>query len=408
MAEVGSTAAITEVNKIRSGGLGGFFCREEFEVFVGDGTTEGRGLSSADRSYRSGDEPGTGGARRELDGRDARFRALLERRLNETSLTEADLAQEPIDRHLGPDEPFVIQPPTPASFGAGTEPTPGATDDRQTRAGARPQPPPYVVEYGRNVTRQPSAPAGDESFRLQPPLPADVDPVRADEQPTLDLDAAPSEDAGLRRFDLDPDDVADRPGETRSDPDRPSTFWLRLRRAKRELEAARPPDAGVRAIVGPLALTTPVVRLLQCEHRLGSNDVIVLTSRAEIVSEPSWQLVRSSHQMLEAAGRRAGQPTLLVVDVPVELPVWVDPLLDRLRRADLGLIRYAVPGTPSELDLVRYRDEANLPYVIDLVSKVRPDDLARIIDAGHPVATIAGIELNAELLMALREQVSLG
>ncbi|MGB5757419.1 MAG: hypothetical protein WBM50_10925, partial [Acidimicrobiales bacterium] len=32
--ELGSTAAISGVNRIRSGGVAGFFCREEFEVIV--------------------------------------------------------------------------------------------------------------------------------------------------------------------------------------------------------------------------------------------------------------------------------------------------------------------------------------------------------------------------------------
>lgn len=421
VAEVGSTAAITEVNKIRSGGVGGFFCREEFEVIIDKSSVKrGRGQGRKAKGKGTSDlldhEP-----REALDGSDARFRALLERRLDETSLTEADLAKQPLDRYLSSDDldddspglldlddpepsgdrPFVIQPPRPASFGPDEF---SIGSDAIDEAGARmsessdQQTPPYVVEYG---TRKP---ADESGFVPRPPEPAGYEP----DEPTLILDPAPS-GGGTANGPSGPaagaaSDSASRLGGARQ----PSSFWLRLRRTKRELDASLPPDTDVRAVVGPLALTTPVVRLLQCQHRLDPSDVIVLTSRAEIVSEPGWQLVRSSHQMVEAAQDRDRRPTLLVIDVPVELPVWVAPLLDRLRRAGLGLVRYAVPGTPAERHLLGYRDQANLPYVIDLVSRIRPAELARMFDEGHPIATIAGSELNAELLMALREQVTLG
>lgn len=187
-----------------------------------------------------------------------------------------------------------------------------------------------------------------------------------------------------------------------------SGFWLRLQRAARELSGFMPASSTLVATIGPLSLTMPVVRRLRSTPTYSSADVIVLTDRTEIVSEPQWQLVRSGHQLVDEVGRRSARPALLVIDVPVELPNWVAPLQNRLRMAGVGLFRYAVPGHPTSDTLDRYRLASDVPYVLDLMSRVAPTDLVGFVAERHPIASVSGAELSAELLVALREQVGVG
>ncbi len=129
--EHGPSASIAAVNRIRSGGIAGFFCREEFEVLV-DGDPTGRPVegamdheppaSSSDRGERVPERPsGSGGGEEEKrpggagralqDGweddedtydpeRDARFKRLLEQRLAELQIVDSvDVAgpAEPVE-----------------------------------------------------------------------------------------------------------------------------------------------------------------------------------------------------------------------------------------------------------------------------------------------------------------------
>ena len=377
--EHGSSAAISEVNKVRSGGVAGFFCREEFEIIVSEpGAGGDQAVSPALTSSAPRPAPAVSKIRHERPTQAAesttnptltdsetaklRFQALLERRLEEKSAEEALLARRSIDR--ASQKKGAAQRRTvdlrPSDRGAQTDVTPA---DRPTDRTS----PPTVTP-----TMRPN-----DHLR----------PVVAPDQSLL----APA-----------PPRTPQRTGAG-SRPSEPSNFWVHLQQTRDALRAFVPPATRLVVVVGPLALTVPVVRRLQCRHRLAPDDVTVLTSRAEIVSEPSWHLVRSGRQLVEAARARADQPALLVMDAPIELPIWVAPLLTRLRATGLDLVRYIVPGSPAPDDLIRFWTGPDEPYVIDLVSRVQPSLLVQLVEHDHPVATVAGVELSAELLVAMRE-----
>ncbi len=162
------------------------------------------------------------------------------------------------------------------------------------------------------------------------------------------------------------------------------------------------------ALIGPLAATSSVVRRLQQHHHYAPGVVTVLTTRSEIVSEPSWELVRSDHELLSAAVRRAGQAQLLMIDVPADIPVWLTTLLDRLTMAGLECVRLVVDGRPTGDELTRLETELGRAHAVDLVTKVPPRLVLDLLDAGHPIASVGGAPINPEFLLALREEVSHG
>ncbi len=398
--EHGSTAAISAVNRIRSGGIAGFFCKEEFEIIV-DGP----------------EHPAPAAA-------------------------PTAQAPEPASVASGP------APPGPAAVPAGlaTEPAAAPAEARITSPAERAAPPPAASAA---VPRPPQWPVGArtdavdrggsrEVFGGPRPQASHVTDAgflallerRLDETSATESDLAQRRQRRTRSA----GPALARPAETESRPivpapsiaplavaplagtvnllavGRPGSagFWLELQRAQHELASFMPLASPSVAVIGPLALTTATVRRLRGGAGFGSAEVIALTDRAEIVSEPSWQLVRSGHQLVEVAQERRDWPTILLVDVPVELPNWVAPLQHRLRMAGVGLFRYAVPGTPSAERLDAYRLACDVPYALDLVSRVEPQRLVDIIAQRHPVASVAGTDLNAELLVALRRQVGAG
>jgi hypothetical protein len=390
--ELGPGAAIAEVNKIRSGGVAGFFCREEFEVIVDTGA---KGSRPTGTRAQAGDSSGNRGrtsladATRE-DINDARFRAALLHRLNETAETEAamaarrqsparapgrgpktiELTDDPIDLGTTPQPPPLLRP-DPAPWLVEPEPDPDPDPAWLVEPEPEPDPEPaWLIEPEPATLIEPEPEPDPEPATLIEPEP---EPISEDPDPGVEMQA-PGPDLG---------------------------FWSRLASARSGLHAFVPERVGLAVVVGPLTCTMPVVRRLQCQDHIDPEDVVVLTARADIVSEPAWNLVRQNRQLIEAAEQGEGRSRLLVVDVPADHPKWVSPLVGRLRTAGIDIVRYVVPDSPAPDDLLRYWAGPESPYVIDLVSRLGPEAVVKLIRHGHPIATVAGVDLSAALLLAM-------
>lgn len=518
VARHGASAPITAVNKVRSGGFAGFFCREEYEVILGDTesapaptppddeTVDESTVDTADGDAGGdpvptvdlrdpNDEDEVARRRRRIvgdgepltrddelamlreqerlaaieaavaaeiaerlppvdpddDDPNARgpitvdellgaadpmpvappgaledepmatdhFHTLLERHLADTEAEEA----APLRQAIRPDRPVPPHPPSPAhsstmaptasppdgpdvdavptAAATVTEPTPANPAIEPTVAesvvidvDAEPVPPTPKDLTGPDEAdaHEIAAEIGHEpAENAETEIVIDVDPVAGR------VAADPTPDAEVAAAAAVPTEVDDRPRRVPS-----SRFWVRLYRTRRELEAQLPATSAITAVVGPLARTMPVIRTVQCETGIAAADVIVLTDRSEVVSEPSWQLVRSGQQMMEAAEERSHRAAVLAVDVDVDLPVWVEPLIGRLRRSGLGVARYVVDHLDQIEILVHHRGADAGDYVIDINPRIEPKELVALIDRGLPIATVAGVAVNAELLMAMR------
>jgi hypothetical protein len=187
---------------------------------------------------------------------------------------------------------------------------------------------------------------------------------------------------------------------------RTSPFWLELYRTQRELASFMPLASPYVTVVGALPQAMTVTRRLRQGPTMSEAEVYVLTDRAGIVSEPMWNLVRSGRRLLEIAAQRAELPTVLIVDVPDEHPNWLFPLQNRLRMAGVSLFHYVVNGRPTAAELERFRQGIDLPYAIDVVSRLEPERVLELIEQRHPLASVSGTVLTAEFLVAMRRQVA--
>lgn len=188
-------------------------------------------------------------------------------------------------------------------------------------------------------------------------------------------------------------------------------FWDELSPAGTALGGRRPsgglmgpvgpvPDGATVGVVGPLAAALGVVRRLQREA--GRCEVIVLTTRAELVCEPGWTLVRNGARLAEAVHRPGTAIVAIDVAEGCPLPGWLGPLVARLRRAGVARIHLAADDEPDDATLIAASEVLGHPLVLDLASAVAPGRLVELLDRSVPVASVRGHALTAELVLAAR------
>jgi hypothetical protein len=182
-------------------------------------------------------------------------------------------------------------------------------------------------------------------------------------------------------------------------------FWAELARTRAELESLPPASASTVpsttvAVVGSLRAAVPVVRRLQRDLGPGPVPVVVLSPRAELVCEAGWTLVRSGARLAEATHRP--ERTVLVIDADPPLPRWVGPLVARLRRAGLGLVHHALEEAPDDGELTVAAKVLGQPLALDLASPMEPARLVDLVSCGHRLASVRGVPLSAEVVVAAR------
>ncbi len=179
-------------------------------------------------------------------------------------------------------------------------------------------------------------------------------------------------------------------------------FWDRYDEAAAAANLFSVPPAAITVIIGPLDVAIGVAQRCRAGHWVSECDVYVLTDRAEIAEEPSWTPLRRPSDVVAVLENGESDFPLIVLDIQRELPAWVRPLVVRLRDSGVGLVHYVLDDDPSDEDLATWHGELGRPSVLDLAAYVAPDRVLQLLDKGEPIASVAGMPISTDLLLALR------
>ncbi len=230
---------------------------------------------------------------------------------------------------------------------------------------------PAIIDLGRDV----GGDAGDPGLeRPTGAIPAAVEPAV--------IDARPSPE---------PTAPAAGPG-----------FWDRFDEARAAANLFAVPPAAITVVVGSLDVAVTVARRCRDGHWVTGCDVFVLTERPHVPGEPTWTVLRRPSDVVAVLERGENDFPLIVLDIARELPAFVRPLVARLRESGVGLVHYVLDGDPSDEDLATWHGELGRPSVLDLAAPVDPERVLELLDRGEPIASVAGMPITTELLLALR------
>jgi hypothetical protein len=194
----------------------------------------------------------------------------------------------------------------------------------------------------------------------------------------------------------------------------PSDFWARYDQARAAADLFAVPPAAAIAVVGPLEAAAVVARRIRGQLWDASAPVALLTDRARGASgadageHDPWTVVRRPDALVSALENPHGPAPLIIIDVPGELPSWIPALVERMREGGLGLVHYVLDWNPTDEDLATWLGGLGRPSVLDLAAPVEPERVLSLLDRGEPIASIAGVPLTAELLLALEIETKPG
>ncbi len=179
-------------------------------------------------------------------------------------------------------------------------------------------------------------------------------------------------------------------------------FWAMYDEARAVADLLDVPPTSTVAVIGSLEVAMPAARRCRSGHWIDDDDVFVLTDRPDFVDEPSWHVIADPDELVEVLAGSTYPSAMLVIDVPGELPRTLKPLVGRLRDAGLALVRYVLDGNPTDEDLATWHGELGRPSALDLAGTVEPTRVLELLDRAEPVASIAGVPVSPELILALR------
>lgn len=430
--ELGEDAAIVEANKVRSGGVAGFFTNEHYEVVAdrrrsgsmahADDPTPGPAASPAPRvasasQPRAGsvDRPGRNPTTGNTSSRSAIQSALLERAEHVSTQEFLSRAAESDSISLGGDDfDSVLN----HFLDEDTAQSPAPPEPRRRKTDAPRQPPPNHRDdapRSRPETRQAPThgparhePTSHDPVRYEPvhhELVRHEAPVR--EPPGPDQpDHEPPPEAPVRDRDDDMEGAASEPQRQR-----PAGGRRTARRSLlwRYVLSARgwqcPTVVGARVVwfIGPYAAANSV------ERRFGPrepHDVMHLSPEPEL--GPRWATTNSFDEALERCRRwrQLDVAGSIVVDYPAD-------------EFDLQLLGELSPGLCDAVHLVTDNLDnvealadlchfAPVPVMVDLIQAPPSSEIGTALDAGLPIASILGMEMTPQLIVAIRLDAAYG
>lgn len=385
-AELGAEATIVEANKVRSGGIAGFFTNEEFEVIAKPSFDDTIDLDDQTSHTTNG-------------------QAGLQLDLIEPAIA-AGPAQHLVARA---DERDTVDIRTSRPV------IPGGTSDRGSAATAAAalleridtisitdriglsRPP-----VSRQPTPQAAEPAAAPEVRFGDILTSELEQTEELEQTRelLRTEQVETTEPSLQTTEVEEPETIVRTANAED-------FWSHLEEVEMEIE---PLDLQSRivTIVGNRSSALSVARRIEASEDGETRAILAVTEAPDKIDLPACQQVENAIELGDRL--RFWQTTNRIGIVIVDADFGADAatLVERVREAGSRVVRLAID---DELSPKRIFDLIQLlggNVVIDVTFRAAPAYVLSLADRGVPLASVDGHPFDANLLLALNREVQRG
>lgn len=345
--ELGAEATIVEANKVRTGGIAGFFANEKFEVIA---------TPADDTIDLDGHALGGGGL--QLD------------------LVEPVIATGPAQKLVASaDERDTLDI---RSTTVNETPTRAPSSDTLNAAAAALLDRVETISISDRIGL--SRPPADRSTRPAPPPETRFGDILSSElqQPEISIRTSATED-----------------------------FWSHLH----ELEAEVDPldlESPIVIIVGNRSAALAVAARLETTDTGDPRALVAITPTPDDLDLPAWQQVENEIQLGDRLRfwENAHREGIVVIDA--DFGADAPKLVQRVRQAGSRVLRLAVDDELSPKRIFDLMQRLGGNVVVDLTFRAEPGYVLSLVERGVPLASIDGHPFDANLLLALNREVQRG
>ena len=123
---------------------------------------------------------------------------------------------------------------------------------------------------------------------------------------------------------------------------------------------------------------------------------------------PAWQLIDTTIELVDRLQYWARADRAAVVIIDADLGEDALPMVDRLREAGSNLLRLTVDDDLPAERLHSLIEQLGGRVVVDLTFRPPPSYVCTLFDAGIPLGSVDGHDLDAGLLLAIRQAAANG
>ena len=138
----------------------------------------------------------------------------------------------------------------------------------------------------------------------------------------------------------------------RHDPMQETSSWSRT---------SIPPEV----LVGSLSNASTAIEQMRATNP-NIRTVVAYTQNSDQI-DPTWNMVERPSDLVLVAMRYGHPAPVLVVDVSAGIEAWLSPLMNSLREAGVGQVRYVVSGSPSDKELAPWAEAIGWPSSLEIV-----------------------------------------
>ena len=350
--ELGAEATIVEANKVRTGGIAGFFKNEKFEVIA---------TPSDDDTIDLDDRPPT--------------RAGFQLDLVEPMIAKGT-AQQLV---ASADERDTVDIRTASGSVATRGASAHGADDGGTASAAA-----ALLERVETIS------INDRIGLSRPPA----------DRPKVETSTTEMRFGDILSSELQQADISIHTSETED-------FWTHLDEVEAEVEPLDL-DSHIIAIIGNRSSALAVAQRIGTTAEGEPRALVAITPSPEQIDLPKWQQVENETELGDRLvfWQQSERQGIVIIDV--DFGAGATALVRRVREAGSRVLRMAVDDDLSPERIIDLMERLGGNVVIDLTFRAEPGYVLSLADRGIPLASVNGHSFDANLLLALKREVHHG